>query len=438
MFRSALPSASATCATIPGRLGTVSCSWCTSSPARSASSSRRRSVAGGVVPGGQRRRRRPPAARPPPPAAARTVSSISSRQRVAVGQVDVGPDVGVRARPRAWRRGSSGPTRGSGSSSWASVRAAWATSTLASTCGRWLDRGQQAVVGGGVEGDRAGAEGAARAGAGARAAGPTSARTGVRYQAAPSNRSARAFSTPLVSAPATGWPPTKRSSAIASTTCALVEPTSLTTQSAPGRVERRLHLVGQRAHRPAGKAGLGAVERLLERPGRPVDRAALAGGLQALGAAAEADDLARPARAPPGRSSRRSARRPGRRSRTLGRAGPARRPASSSSTPSVVVPVHAGVGDRLAVDERLAGHELLGPGDEEGLEHHADDRAASRRPAAPAMSAATSGWRSGSLPLLSCEASMITRSGRPAPRSSPARRPPPRPGSWARRARRAG
>src|SRR4051795_10726573 len=34
---------------------------------------------------------------------------------------------------------------------------------------------------------------------------------GVRYQRAPSNRSLRALATPAVSAPASGWPPTKRS-----------------------------------------------------------------------------------------------------------------------------------------------------------------------------------------------------------------------------------
>ena len=38
-----------------------------------------------------------------------------------------------------------------------------------------------------------------------------------------------------------------------------------------------------------------------------------------------------------------------------------------------LVPVDAGVGDALAVDERLAGDELLRAGDEIALDHDADD-----------------------------------------------------------------
>src|SRR4051794_34472069 len=40
------------------------------------------------------------------------------------------------------------------------------------------------------------------------------------------------------------------------------------------------------------------------------------------------------------------------------------------------LPVHAGVGDRLAVGQRVAVGDVLPAADEEGLEHDADDRAA--------------------------------------------------------------
>src|SRR6185312_8926350 len=53
----------------------------------------------------------------------------------------------------------------------------------------------------------------------------------VRYQVASWKRSARACSTPAVSAPASGCPPTKRGSSIASTTLRFVEPASVTTHS---------------------------------------------------------------------------------------------------------------------------------------------------------------------------------------------------------------
>ena len=63
---------------------------------------------------------------------------------------------------------------------------------------------------------------------------PSEASVGVRYQRAPSKRSARALATPAVSAPASGWPPTKRSSSPnAATMSRLVEPTSVTAVSGP-------------------------------------------------------------------------------------------------------------------------------------------------------------------------------------------------------------
>ena len=58
----------------------------------------------------------------------------------------------------------------------------------------------------------------------------------MRYQVAPSKRSARACSTPEVSAPASGWPPMKRGSSRAATTARLVEPTSR--DGAVGRARR--------------------------------------------------------------------------------------------------------------------------------------------------------------------------------------------------------
>ena len=89
-----------------------------------------------------------------------------------------------------------GPVAGSRSPPAASARAAWETSTLASTCGRCetVARIVSWVVG--VDRRRPGARARAAAGAGARRARPRCVAVGVRYQVAPSNRSARACSTP--------------------------------------------------------------------------------------------------------------------------------------------------------------------------------------------------------------------------------------------------
>ena len=83
------------------------------------------------------------------------------------------------------------------------------------------------------------------------------------------------------------------------------------------------------------------------------------------------------------------------------------------------VPVHAGVGDRLAVGERRAGPRGPGarrPGTTPASRRRS--RCCRPRPGAP-TSAAAAGWRVWSLRLLSCEASITTRSGRPAARSCP-------------------
>ena len=123
-----------------------------------------------------------------------------------------------------------GPVAGSGSSEPCNAAAAWATSTLASTCGRcetlaimrsWASA--PIAVGWAPSPVIALCRRSNRA--------PSVRSVGVRYQVAPSKRSARACSTPAVSAPASGWPPTKRGSSVAATIARLVEPASVTAQS---------------------------------------------------------------------------------------------------------------------------------------------------------------------------------------------------------------
>ena len=135
MLTPARPSASATSATTPGRFGTDDAQLVhrrrrrgrppaarrRSSRAASFQAPTRRGVAG-----------RP--ARRAPRRSRATASSIASTSASRVGEVDVGPDRGRWRRRRASRRGSSARSRGSRSPS--SAPAAWATSTLASTCGR--------------------------------------------------------------------------------------------------------------------------------------------------------------------------------------------------------------------------------------------------------------------------------------------------------------
>ena len=155
------------------------------------------------------------------------------RERVAVGHVDVGPDrarragdAGGVAEARAGRRAAARCRRR------ASVRAAWETSTLASTCGRCETVASiVSWVSASIAVGRAPSPWSSRCRRSYRI--PDVLEVGVRYQVAPSNRSARACSTPAVSAPASGWPPTNRdvASSTAATIARLVEPTSVTTQS---------------------------------------------------------------------------------------------------------------------------------------------------------------------------------------------------------------
>src|SRR3954447_7680914 len=203
---------------------------------------------------------------------------------------------------------------------------------------------------------------------------------GVRYQTAPWKRSARACSTPLVSAPATGWPPTKRSSSIASTRARLVEPTSLTTQSLPAASSAPRTWPGSAPTGPQAKQ------------------------TPAPSSASSSEDAATSI-APSSRArSRRSALRPKpttSASSTYSRAAspiePPIRPtprtailieAGSACVAPLAhgvgelvehldggVPRHTGVGDRLTVGELRAGAQVLAPRRDERFEHHSHDRA---------------------------------------------------------------
>ena len=103
-------------------------------------------------------------------------------------------------RPRGSRRGSSGRP-GSGSP-WRLASPRPGPSTFASTCGRWLDGDQRRswVSGSMATGARRGGDKAVQP----LVEDPLRPRRGVKYQEAPSKRSARAFSTPAVSAPRPG------------------------------------------------------------------------------------------------------------------------------------------------------------------------------------------------------------------------------------------
>ena len=172
---------------------------------------------------------------------------------------------------------------------------------------------------------------------------------------------------------------------------------------------------------PHGLERLGRELRQARRPGprrRPTLGALAGRGERARRPRSIAPRARRRARASPGRgrsrrprrraaagrrarSSLRSGRRRGRRSSFSAAPRLAPRPRAGAAASTVVVPVHAGVGDRLAVDEVAAVADVLAALDQEGLEHDADDRAGCRR-----RSGRRSGRRprycvAGSLPLLS-------------------------------------
>ena len=114
----------------------------------------------------------------------------------------------------------------------------------------------------------------------------------------------------------------------------MVEPTSLTTQSSPAAASALSTCSRQRAHRRAGEADVRAVERLLERAGGDVDRAQLAGPLQAPRVAPEPDHLDAPLT---GGQADRSADQPDAEDRDSHRARRARTAAASVSSTETVV-----------------------------------------------------------------------------------------------------
>ena len=266
MLTPARPSASAISATVPGRFSTAT---------RSSSSGR-----GGEVglehPAAVARGPRPATRRAPRRSPARISSAADpqplrrgldlGRDGLGVGAVDVGPDRRVGARRRGSRRESSGRPRGARCAADARERPR-ETSTLASTCGRWLIAAISAVVLGRVDGLRPGADARRSARAGGRRATPCERGLGVRYQRAPSKRSSREPSTPAVSAPASGWPPMKRSApgalSTASSRARFVEPTSVTTVPGPEAASAVADELRQDADGSGAEDGLGPGDGLL-------------------------------------------------------------------------------------------------------------------------------------------------------------------------------
>ena len=290
-----------------------------SPPARSASSSAPAVLARGVVPG-----RRSPSPSPRRAAAPRTSPQAARRRRrcaatsaSALDEVDVASRSRCWRRPRGWRRGSSGRSRGSRSR----LRRAAPRGLRDEHVGEHVRQVRDAwpsarscVVG--VDRRRARAEAGEQRGAGARRGRPPVARgrrqvPGRRRRTGPRARARR----PRSRRPASGWPPTKRwSSTAAATSARLVEPTSVTTQSgaAPPPAPRATD-AGQRAHRRGDEHDVGAARP----PRRPmpharVDRAALERARRARRRRGRSrGPRRRGARARPARSSRRSARRRG-------------------------------------------------------------------------------------------------------------------------------
>ena len=78
----------------------------------------------------------------------------------------------------------------------------------------------------------------------------------------------RRGSAPCASLPAIGCPPTNRAEPpAAATTCALVEPVSVTVVSSPARLEHRRDLPGEHGHRSGDDCEVGAGDRLGQRAG---------------------------------------------------------------------------------------------------------------------------------------------------------------------------
>ena len=243
----------------------------------------------------------------------------------------------------------------------------------------------------------------------------------MRYQAAPVEEVGRARARRRrVSEPAIGWPPTKRwRRRRRATSARLVEPTSETTQSAPARPPARPRSArAARRRARSTKQAAGALER--PPPSEPAARSSAPRrcglGQHARGrrpspttsAPSSSERAAMPIE-PPIRPTPRTA-------ILIPRRGRARAAGQPVEHVDGGVPVHARVGDRLAVRER---RRRRGPGGRRRGTTRASRRRSRALPPATcaATSAATAGWRSWSLPLLSCEASITRRSGRPAARS---------------------
>ena len=159
------------------------------------------------------------ATRRPARASPDRISSARSRSRSETASTSPPPPRGWWRRCRPRSRGSP-PRPGSCREARARPRAGArtprrrrrppATSTLAITCGRWLTVAiSRSWVSASIACGRAPRSAIARCRRSYSR--PLERSVGVRYQRAPSNRSARAFSTPEVSAPASGWPPMNRS-----------------------------------------------------------------------------------------------------------------------------------------------------------------------------------------------------------------------------------
>ena len=193
----------------PGRFGTAARSSRTGPPASPASSSARRRSAAAALPGEQRRRGRRPSSAERISVRRAIDASSAAPQRLAVRAVDAGPELRSRARDargvaeaRAGRRHPLAAERPGG----------LLDEDVREHVRQMRDGGHRAVVVGRVDDLRD----ARRSPSGSRctrsSSTPLVVGCGVRYQVAPSKRSSRACSTPETSAPASGWPPTKRSS----------------------------------------------------------------------------------------------------------------------------------------------------------------------------------------------------------------------------------
>ena len=216
-------------------------------------------LAGLAVPGADPLARRPTGSARPPRAAARRPPRPRAPPPRGWWRRCRPRSAGSPPRPGSCR-GSSGPTSGRRSDSSAAAAAACWTSTLAITCGRWLTVAiSRSWVSASIACGRAPRSEIARWRRSYRT--PLERSVGVRYQRAPSNRSARAFSTPAVSAPASGWPPMKRSSCgprTCATSAPLVEPTSVTTASSP--------LDASASETSSGSAPTGAAQKTTSAP----------------------------------------------------------------------------------------------------------------------------------------------------------------------------